>query len=237
MATTDFNVIRNQPDELFHVKIEAGKLRVLNHQAFLKEDNRREVNVRRKGIPIVETEYRDWIIPHSGARVKGGFLHAIDNGEWGGGIYFEPNGSKKLKRISFTNTQMVEAFPQGIYAIQSVGHMDTSFSHLVELTRTKAGWHERRITDLHDVPGAWARIKEAFVLATDKYVTLVYPTGLQREIFRASFFDLGARSSVILPNGEIWFGCGWGLLCLKQQRNKSYESSMFVRAKKAQKSK
>src|SRR5258708_6204332 len=89
VATTDLNMIRDHQEQEFHVKSDRGKVRILNHQDYLKEDDEYEVRVRRKGIPIVEKEYRDWVIPHSGAKVKGGFLHAIDNGEWGGGIYFE----------------------------------------------------------------------------------------------------------------------------------------------------
>ena len=231
VSTTDLNVIRDHQEQQFHVKLEKGNVRILNHQEFLKEDDAYEFQVRRKGIPVVATGYPTWVTPGSGARIKGGYLHAIDNGEWGGGIYFEPANLRKLKKISSNRTHIVESLPQGIFAIQTKGTMVEDYMYLLELTKTQTGWKERFVVDLHEHDGTSIRVKDAFVLGTDQRVIMVFPSGKQTELFRAPNYYLCPRSCVLQPNGELWFGCSWGVLCLKPETHLKYKPFLFVPTK------
>jgi hypothetical protein len=226
--TSDFNAVRRDPTKQWYVSIKSGELSVVSEKQFRESESKVFRKEKFEGIKIRGESYPTRLIPRQGISVIDGYMHPVDNGEWGGGIYFENARSGKFTKISFSNTSFLTKIGSRLYAIQASAHMGFQYSQFVEIRREGKKWRQRGITDLHEVPTAYMTVGHAIVYVANNYISTLELNGTQLEIYRHQFNDIGCRSCVALPNGDLWFGCDWGLFCLKKSKSGGYEDYMFV---------
>ncbi len=105
-------------------------------------------------------------------KVKGGKLIGIDEGEWGGGLFFRtPNLQEKLLVIKPGNTRDLFKFKNKIYFIQGLAHLTISEGSLYELNRIKNKFTYKKITDFDDAPFAITEFNNKFFVISYKTFT------------------------------------------------------------------
>ncbi len=184
-------------------------------------------------VTIKLADSRARVRPSDGVPIGGGWMHAFDNGEFGGGIYWFPRGKPTPILVSSRNTPLLIATSKGCFAIEVLDHMSFSYSRLVRLSRVSTRWVESLVTDLHEAPGEVIQDDNRFVVAMHGYISTVETDGTQREIYRRGFsFDLtgdpGFQSMVRCADGEIWVGSSQGVLRLRPRPDGEYAAQWFL---------
>jgi len=163
-----------------------------------------------------------------GIPMAGGWLHAYDRGEFGGGIaWFSKDGSAH-QVVSSDNTQAILTSPRGVYAVQALSHMGAFwYSRLVKVERKGSGWSVRTVTDLHEPFPQVIPDGGRFLYLAEGYVSTLETDGTQRELYRGSK-TLNAASFVRRRSGELWFGASYGILRLRPKAEGAYAAQWFL---------
>jgi HEAT repeat protein len=84
--------------------------------------------------------------------VEGGVLVAIDAGEWGGALEFQPPEGRAIDLVANESVLAVFRSDQGIFALTGTPHggLDNGFLYKVE--QASQGWHARKIWRLPGAP-------------------------------------------------------------------------------------
>jgi hypothetical protein len=164
--------------------------------------------------------------PGTGTRVSDGWIAGWDMGEFGGGLYWFPPKGEKLKRIDKRNTRFITSTPKGLFAFQSLAHMQFSYSRFVKIEKGGDAWSVRLVTDLHDVPSEFLFDKTRFIYIAREFVSTVEFDGSQRLIYR-SVRELFTGGFCRRRNGEIWTGTSRAILCLTPDLQGGYRPFWF----------
>ena len=221
---------RQLPERNWRVSFDRGRLRVEDMKAYFdRVPSKRHAKVEPKVVlPIEALVFSGPWALDPGVRVADGSLHALDGGEWGGGIFWiAPSGRPKIQ-ISDANTLIVARLRGGIFAVQSLAHMMFNFSRLVRVDRVRGKWTTRLVTDLHVPIREAVREGDRFVyLGYDGFVSTLEPDGRQREIYRdhtsQSLFSLTRA-----PDGTLWVGARSAVLRLTPGRGGEYAEQWFA---------
>ena len=91
-------------------------------------------------------------------QLKDGYLVGLNNGEWGGGLYwYSKNGKKKYKIFDSAFCSPVVQFikrDNEIYAITGISHLGMSFGNIIKIEKEKKAWKLEEFVKLPNAPYA-----------------------------------------------------------------------------------
>lgn len=207
-----------------------GQLKVLTRVEWVKWDHSQRPNKYPRGtIKVIEPQaYREYLVPGGGMKFQGGRLYTIDNGEWGGGIYFVPSDRNSYKRISERNTCAIGAFGNEVYAFQSLAHMMFSYADLVQIKHNNSKWQIQTVKRFTSAPRQVDRDGNHFVLLNHDDVVALWPDGKQNQILDVKAAGENFWCMTILANGQIWLGSDSGVTALVPKSDGTYKSFSYI---------
>ncbi len=225
----DLNYVPFELESWLKVSQVRGKLSIQTYEQYNAQEQSEWRQVKPSDVLEVKVGDRlSKIQLGKGSRVIEGEMFPIDMGEWGGGIAFISRGTKKATPINWRNTQAVEQFSTGVYAVQALSHLGFWYSDLVKLTRMRNVWQAKVVTNLHVIPKGISRIDNHFVIFADDYVTTLNLDGTQKELHRLEMLGSRCYNMTILSNGQIWLGADFGVVCLTPRKDHTYDEYHFV---------
>ena len=148
--------------------------------------------------------------------IEGGKLIGIDDGEWGGGLYFRTkNLQEKLVEIKPGNIVDIFTFNDKIYFTQGLAHMGINEGALYELKRIKNKLTYTKIADLGDAPAAITSLKNKIFIISFKnfYEIDIGNNNKVTKIFENQFWEgLYPNSIVAFDERNIFAGMRSGIL-------------------------
>lgn len=188
-------------------KLYSGDWDSLNHSKdiYLGKQNKEELIIEKKGKG-----------ERSELEIEGGKLIGIDEGEWGGALYFRTkNLQEKLIVIQPGNTVDILKFKNKIYFIQGLSHMGISDGALYELKRIKNKFTCIKVTDFDDAPAAITSFQNKILIISHKnfYEINTEESNKVTKIFENQFWEsLYPNSIVAFDERNIFVGMRSGIL-------------------------
>lgn len=147
--------------------------------------------------------------------ISGGHLLGVDQGEFGGCLYFIPTDTTLGKRtIKYGNIKFIFSFNDKIYFIDALAHGDMSRGFLYELDTTKQQFTYKKLIEFEDAPEAYAIFNDKILIASHEGFYIV--KNLQKElIIKDAFWDDLYPNSIAAFNDEnIFIGLRGGIVKL-----------------------
>jgi len=119
--------------------------------------------------------------------VEDGYFIALDNGEFGGSLWWHSNDGQFTKELLNEHINYFIQTTSGLYAMGGLSHLGTDSGQIIKLEKANGDWTQKKIHDLGSAPNAF--YKED----TDNYLILT-----RKSILR--FNEKSGISNVYLRN-------------------------------------
>jgi hypothetical protein len=154
-------------------------------------------------------------------KIKDGTLKGINNGEWGGVLYYEPDNVDELNvRIKKGNIKYLFEMQDSLYAIEGLAHFLTSRGALFQLHRSGNVFNYSKILDFDDAPAVFLRRgSKLFIAGSGSFFIL---NGLRKEVVFEKLFwrELYPNSMVALDDDTFFVGIRSGFVQLNLKAKK-----------------
>jgi hypothetical protein len=162
-------------------------------------------------IPTFKPKVKDYSSASDTLRVEDGWFVGVDQGEWGGALYwFSPDGAKNYK---ISDHQIVDLFvhQNEIRAIEGLSHLGLSRGSLITLTQNEKGsqWQVKSTFTLPSAPETVSPLREGRLLIalSDSIVSVAPDNTLIPILPESGVSHLSVSSSIVSTNeSKLYLG-------------------------------
>jgi hypothetical protein len=154
-------------------------------------------------------------VNHCGLKIPGGTLIGINDGEFGGSLYFNSlDSTKKPVFIKSGNIKFLFGYKSKIYFIESLAHMSLGDGALFELVWKGDKFMSKKLLDFDDAPEAFTIYKDKFLIATHSGFCIVRNFKKEVIVIDAFWKNLYPNSVAAINNKKIFIGIRGGIVSL-----------------------
>jgi len=160
-------------------------------------------------------------------KIPSGTLYGINNGEWGGKLFFVPStDSAKSITIKSGNIKFIFSYRNQIYFIEGLAHLGINEGALYKLNIEKNnGFTYGKILVFEDAPEAFTVYNDKILVATHKNFYMV--TDFKKELICKDTFwsSLYPNSIAVIDDNNVFIGMRGGIarLDLKKRTLRFYK--------------
>lgn len=155
-------------------------------------------------------------------KIADGMLKGVNNGEWGGELFYEPDNVDSLNvRIKKGNIVYIFEQQDSLYFIEGLAHLFTSTGTVFQLYRSGNTFRYRKVLDLDDAPEVFLRKGSTLYIAGSGSFYLL--KGLQKVVLFEKLFWRGLypNSLVALDDNTVFVGIRSGFVRLDLKERKA----------------
>jgi hypothetical protein len=175
----------------------------------IKASNSYSVSADRGSLIIRKAQ----VVNHCGLRIPGGTLIGINDGEFGGGLFFNDiDSTKKPVYIKYGNIKFLFVNKNKIYFIEAFAHMSFSYGALYELIRKDDKFTYTELLAFDDAPEAFTIYRDKFLIATHSGFCIVRNFKKELVINDTFWNNLYPNSVAVLNNKNVLIGIRGGIV-------------------------
>lgn len=148
-------------------------------------------------------------------KIAEGKLVGVDNGEWGGELYFQPKNSIKKIKIMSGNIVDIFKFKNKIYIAKGLAHLGSSSGAIYELIKNNDNFSYKKILDFeNDAPAVLTNFRNKTYMVSNKgFFEIDLENNTYIEIFGNQFWRaLYPKSIAIFDEKNIFIGIRGGII-------------------------
>jgi hypothetical protein len=152
---------------------------------------------------------------HCGIRNKSGTLIGINDGEFGGALYFNSiDSTKKPIFIKYGNIKFLFVYKNKIYFIEGLAHKSFSEGAMYELNSVGDKFTYKKLIQFDDAPQAFTIYKDKFLIATQSGFCIVRNFKKEVVVTDAFWRNLYPNSIAAINNKNFFIGIRGGIVHL-----------------------
>lgn len=134
-------------------------------------------------------------------KISSGYLMGVNNGEFGGGLYYIDSTRGKLHQIEHgLRIQNIFEYQSKLFAIEGLYH-----GQIIEIFKENKFWKYRSISGLIDVPKLLVDYNNEKIILSNQYLLLLNKDLKITELLKAPFYWGALYPSSILIDGEVLY--------------------------------
>lgn len=146
-------------------------------------------------------------------KVENGYIIGLNNGEFGGGLWFlSENGKSSYEIMKYRRIHQIFEFNEKLYVIEGLAHMGFSNGNLLELDKDE-NWRVSKTYELPAAPSFIVKEKDNILIVTSEYLMSFNKHEKLIEVLKAPFnWGLLFPSSAVIIDNDIYIAMRKGIL-------------------------
>lgn len=146
-------------------------------------------------------------------KIADGFFMNVYTGEWGGGLYFYPNGDKNKKyKIKDGYIWDIYSVNNENYALEALPFDNPSRGKILKLKKSFNKWKTKEVTTFDNVPYCFTIMKDnSIYLVTDNKLIKLVNNNVDQIIIDNAFWHGLYPNSIVYDNDYIYIGMRAGV--------------------------
>jgi hypothetical protein len=154
-------------------------------------------------------------VNHCGLKTPGGTFIGINDGEFGGSLYFNTlDSTKKPVFIKSGNIKFIFRYKSKIYFIESLAHKSLSYGALYELDKKEDKFIYKKLLEFDDAPEAFTIYNNNILIATHSGFCIIRNFKKEVVVINTFWKNLYPNSVAAINNKNIFIGIRGGIVNL-----------------------